>query len=605
MSKKSRFPSFQELLDGAGTGAARFPFALLSALLGTIAAINSVNAEYGAASDNSEKLMMIAGLGLPLFIALVVFAEKREWKLPVALGLQLAGAVLLGAYYFSLPDDLSAPLIHPVRFLLLGVGLHFLVAFLPWLGKGQQEGFWQYNKSLFLRFLLSALYSAVTFLGLTAAVAAADYLFGMDVNSDTYSHLWFVCAILLNTWIFISGIPRDLAGLNKSVSYPVGLKYFAQYLLLPLCGLYFLILIAYEAKILVTWNLPRGWVSQLVLWFSVVGIMCQLLLHPMRLIEGSRWIQKFTKWFYRLLIPLVGMLFLAIITRISDYGFTVNRYFVVVLAIGLTVVMLYFVFSKARDIRIIPIVLCIIAFVSSFGPWSAFSVSQSVQQNRLNDLLVANEILHEGKIIDPETEPSFESRKEMSNVIGYLNEWYGVDAFDRWFDDSTLAAWDTVASYTRAGSVAEKFGFAFVTKWQKEDKRGAFLLTINSARSLDVRGYDFMLKVGSGAETDVMPYFLTDRSAVRVRLDTTTIVLEVNLGEEYDPETAARLSLSGDLAALCASSEHDTLEPDQLSFTLSSNEFDARIVFDRISGNFADDTVHIDNWSGKLLLRLK
>ncbi len=604
MSKITRFPSIQELIDGAAAGAVRFPFALLSALLGTVAAIQTVELSPGAEEYLYIKLMMIAGLGLPLFIALVVFAEKREWKQPVTLGLQVAGAVLLGAYYVSLPADLSSPLIHPVRFLLLGIGLHFLVAFLPWLGKGQQEGFWQFNERLFSRFLLSALYSAVTFLGLTAAVAAADYLFGMEVDGETYGHLWFVCAILLNTWIFVSGIPHDLASLNKSVSYPAGLKYFAQYLLLPLCGLYFLILIAYEAKILVTWNLPRGWVSQLVLWFSVVGIMCQLLLHPMRLKEGSRWIQVFTKWFYRLLIPLVGMLFLAIITRISDYGFTVNRYFVIALSIGLSVVMLYFVFSKVRDIRIIPIVLCVIAFASSFGPWGAFSISKSVQQNRLNDLLTMNEILQGGEIVAPEIEPSFESRKEMSSVIDYLNEWHGVESFDLWFDDSTLAALDTLSDYSRADAITGQLGFARIGKWSTDDPARSFGLNADESQPMVIQGYDYLFDDVLPTDTGATVVSLDDQREVTINLNEGTALLGISLIVDGSPTASAQISLADTLASMCELSG-PIVGREQLTFDLASAEFEARMVFDRISGNTENDSLKVTYWSGKLLLKIK
>ena len=98
-----------------------------------------------------------------------------------------------------------------------------------------------------------------------------------------------------------------------------------QYVLLPLVGIYLVILYAYGLKILFQWNWPQGWVSQLVLWYSVVSILSILLLWPLREKADSGWIKSFTSWFFRLLIPLLVMLFLAIFERIGDYGLTVNR----------------------------------------------------------------------------------------------------------------------------------------------------------------------------------------------------------------------------------------------------------------------------------------
>ena len=41
---------------------------------------------------------------------------------------------------------------------LMSLALHLLVAFAAFTGKGQIQGFWQFNKTLFLRFLTSVLY---------------------------------------------------------------------------------------------------------------------------------------------------------------------------------------------------------------------------------------------------------------------------------------------------------------------------------------------------------------------------------------------------------------------------------------------------------------
>ena len=247
---------------------------------------------------------------------------------------------------------------------------------------------------------------------LTLALAAADYLFGVDVPEKRYFQLWVLIVGIFNTWIFLAGIPRDLGSLERATTYPDGLKVFTQFILLPLVGLYFVILFAYELKIIFEWNWPKGWVSNMVLWYSVVGILSMLLLHPLRERTESRWIQVFFRWFFRALVPLVVMLFLAISVRISDYGITPNRYLVFAMAVGLSVVVLYFIFGRARDIRIIPIVLCLLAFISAYGPWSAFSVSQHSQLSRLTTYLAADAANADGDAAESEaTAPATEANK--------------------------------------------------------------------------------------------------------------------------------------------------------------------------------------------------
>ena len=109
-----------------------------------------------------------------------------------------------------------------------------------------------------MRFLLAYLYSNVLFLGLAIALASADHLFGFDVEENNYLYLFAIIAGVFNTWVFLAGVPKDLNTLNQTTDYPKGLKLFTQYILLPLVSLYFVILIAYELKITIEWNWPRG-----------------------------------------------------------------------------------------------------------------------------------------------------------------------------------------------------------------------------------------------------------------------------------------------------------------------------------------------------------
>ena len=316
------FQSFTLIYKNAAATFVRFPFTILRAGLGDVVGIMLVESDKQFQEYVLQKMGMIAALGLPLFTALAFYADKNLWDKSKRYGLQTAGMALLAIYYFSLPENAESPEYHLQRFMLLIISFHFLVAFIPFIGGNQVQGFWQFNKSLFLRFLTAALYSYVLYIGLAIALLALDYLFGVDIIWKSYMKLWIVIASVFNTWFFLTGVPADLNDLNNTQEYPKGLKVFTQYILLPLVALYFLILITYEFKIIFEWNLPKGWVSQLVLWFSVVGILSLLLLHPLRERTESKWIKVFSKWFFRLLLPLLGMLFVSLCVRISDYGIT-------------------------------------------------------------------------------------------------------------------------------------------------------------------------------------------------------------------------------------------------------------------------------------------
>jgi len=594
-----RFPSYRYLFANGVLAFKRFPFSLLSAMLGVAAAIIMVDKDRPGEMFTHQKLLATAALGLPLFLALAVFAEKRGWTEKRSWALQACGIIPLTIYYFSLPAELFSAFMHFVRFLLLNIGLHFLVAFLPYTGRNQTGGFWQFNKSLFLRFLVAALYSAVMFIGLAIALAAADQLFGIEIKEARYFQLWILMAGLLNTWIFLAGIPKSLADADGLIEYPKALKVFTQYILLPLVILYFGILIAYEAKIIFAWNWPKGWVSNLVLWYSVVGILSTLLLHPLREGAGNRWIGVFSRWFFRGMIPLVIMLFLAIMKRISDYGITENRYFVLAMAVGLAITVLYFIFSRGKDIRIIPAIICCLAFISSYGPQSAFSVSENYQKNRLKELLLKNEMISGGSLREIVAPIAFEDRKEMSAIVSYLVEWHGFAPFSEWIDRETLARYDTLSRFSRAEKISELIGFKYVSRWQTTESDRYFSFAARHNDFSAVAGYDYLICIEQN-EADHQQNVTIENDSCSIFLDRERFVLKVIFDKSSE---ALEFSFSSLVDSIDLENTGDT-PLNNLTFEREGDDFRAMLVINRITGTVKDNSINkINSLNGYLLIR--
>ena len=161
-------------------------------------------------------------------------------------------------------------------------------------------------------------------------------------------------------------------------------------ILIPIVALYFIILYAYGGKILATWSLPRGWVSSLVLGFSVAGIFTWLLNFYLPEQDGSNWVRAYRRWFWWVLLPLTALLFVAIARRIGEYGVTEERFLVAHLGVWLAVTGLYFLFSKNDNLRFIPVSLAVFALLYAYGPFNAFAVSERSQERILTDLLKKN-----------------------------------------------------------------------------------------------------------------------------------------------------------------------------------------------------------------------
>jgi hypothetical protein len=328
------------------------------------------------------------------------------------------------------------------------------------------------------------------------------------VPGKRYLELWIIINGLFTTWFVLGGIPEDLGLLDAVTDFPKALKVFAQYILLPIVLVYFVILYAYLAKIVFAWDWPQGWVSKLILGFSGTGILTLLLLHPVVDRGGIALITKSARWFYVLLAPLVVMLFLAVWRRVTEYGFTEGRYLAIALGIWLAFLVIYFTLSKTKSIKVIPASLCLLAFLVSFGPWGTFSVAMNSQIGRLGRLSGEAGILVDGKIRKVHEEVPFEAAKQISAILAYLHENHGFDGIQGWFPETLKE--DSVSSgiaYKSPEAVAKLMGLNYVSHWA-EGPGG--MVSLNADGAFELSGYNRMVH---------MPMFPWETAKIEVPAD--------------------------------------------------------------------------------------
>jgi hypothetical protein len=274
--------------------------------------------------------------------------------------------------------------------------------------------------------------------GVSLALLAIEKLFNTDIRFEVYEDCWWVLGGLFSVWFFLGGFPKSYESPSVIGDYPRGLKIFTQYVLLSLVTIYLLILYAYMFKIIFTAHWPVGWVAWMVMAFAVAGILSLLLIYPLRNEENNTWIRSYTKFFYVALLPLIILLFCAIFKRVAPYGITEQRYFLLALAFWLLFITVYFLLSWEKDIRLVPLSLCILAFLSVWGPWGAFAVSLHSQKHRLEGLLEKYGLMANGMIVADKTDVKvpFKDRKAISSVTDYLVEEHGYKALQPLFSQN-------------------------------------------------------------------------------------------------------------------------------------------------------------------------
>jgi hypothetical protein len=329
----------------------------------------------------------------------------------------------------------SSP-IQVLRYVQLSLAFHLFAAFAPYTGSDRPGGFWQYNRILFLRFLTAGLYAVVLYAGLAIALLAVDKLFGVGIPDESYARIWIMIAFLFGSWFFLGGIPEKLDTLDERSDYPAGLRVFTQYILVPIVVLYLTILTLYLAKVVFTRQWPNGWIGYLVSSVAVIGLLSWLLIYPLEERDEYTWVKTFTRGFYVALMPAIVMLWLAIYKRVSEYGITEPRYFLIVLSVWLAGIAAWYTFTRSRNIKLIPASLCALALVTFAGPTGAYSIARGSQVRRLEGILTRNGLLESGHIHRSGRTVSLDDHREISGTLSYLLESHGPGAIGAWLPDS-------------------------------------------------------------------------------------------------------------------------------------------------------------------------
>ena len=519
-----KFPSIKTLAEGFLSTIKRHPFEFVFALIGTIAGTLEVELRHLNRVHEGWLMrgVMTANLGLLLSLSATLFTQSRLFSKQNKLIIKIIAALFAASLIFII--DPTAREADYIRFFLLSLAFHLLVAFAAFTGKGQVNGFWQFNKTLFLRFLTSVLYGVVLFLGIAAAIAATNFLFNFKFEWDTYAILWVWIAGMFTTMFFLAGVPDDTAALDEDLSYPKALKIFTQYVLIPLSTIYVLILLAYEIKIAILWSLPKGLVSNLILSYAVFGVLSLLLVYPVREHDDNKWIKIYSRSFYFLLIPLLGLLFVAVGARVFMYGITEWRYFLIALACWLLFISVYFLVFKKQNIKLIPISLCIVTILSVYGPQSAFSVSMYSQRRIIVKFFEKHNAVRNGKFIAVDSTKI--NSKEGSKAVASLNYFiykYDITPLQPYFNKNLTALsdslgrlksrdWRTTGEYGRSELRASKYewartylGLHHFESWYNEndsDNDMTYYYTFSKKGNIVVvNGYDISLAADNESDT--------------------------------------------------------------------------------------------------------
>ncbi len=475
-------PSLGEISSKTKDAFKRFPITISWAIIGTLFVLFTIEADtfdlpfYG-------KIILTFVLGISWLIATRFFEEQfkkdKTWFFLITLG-------FLFLFYNSISienKDMTA--ISITRFVLYLIGGHLLVLVAPFLLKWNNSAYFNYLKSVCVAIARSFLFSLILYLGIVLALLAIKHLFNVDFDGNRYFQTFIICLGTVNTFIYLSDFPKNIHD-DTTINYAKALEVLVKYILIPLVILYLIILYAYSLKIVINWNLPKGWVSYLVIALALLGFSIQILVNPIQKTINSRAIKRFHPWFYYLLLPLIVLLFIAIFRRVNEYGITENRYFILTLAIWILAMTIYMLFSKRKKISVFPLSLAVVSLLVSFGFWGAFSVATNSQVREFEKVFT--------DIKNTDFTTTFQKKNRLRSIVSYLNKKQEIHKIAPHLGYNPKTEFKTATNWQLQSRLMDSLNIT-VTDKPKNKYQNTHYSIDEPKLLININGYDFLKSI--------------------------------------------------------------------------------------------------------------
>ncbi len=308
----------------------------------------------------------------------------------------IAGAIWLiisDILIFNLSDDKYARIFgteftfYSIFFIYVIVTLGLFIA--PFWKQKNENAFWIFTFKNIKALIVGALIASVLLGSIEALVFAFGQLFDYEFNEKIFLYIFYFCAGFVFPILYFSGIPsieechNETPTLNKFATSTI------KFLFFPVLSLAILLFYAYIVKFIVLWDMPKGLVSYFVTGFMIYMLALVTIMYPTRLGTEHTFEKKLLKIFPTACIPLVIMMSVGLIRRISEYGISELRIYAVIVNIFFYTIIAIFLIDKIKcKSRYIAVIFCALLFVFTVTPMRASNISHYVWMESIKAALV-------------------------------------------------------------------------------------------------------------------------------------------------------------------------------------------------------------------------
>lgn len=469
----------------------RFPLSVLCCL--TLFVIVAFSREAALFEQGSKGLVQnLAALSIPLFFwfgGARLFAESHQWGRAKEFGLAFLGGGIVAGIFLTADNTLMTwPL-------LAACAILFLMG-APVVGRRHDgDEFWAFNSVLWMGAVLAFCMALVLFLGLLAAIAAADALLRLSMGSDLYKVAFAFCTTLFAPLYAMFWLQDPAAMIDPKLSNAC--RILLRYILLPLTVIYFAIVYFYGATVLATWSLPADGLAFTALCACGFGLVTWLMAWPLR--DGGQSFETYHRHFFKALIVPLLLVAVSIGRRVADYGITEPRYYVLLALAWFAGIAAVYMVRPRTPLFYIPLTLAALVVLSCAGPWGAAAVTTYSQTARLEKILTARGILQDGRVVmRDDVVFSEDERKAVVSVVQFLIDTRRSDELPE----------GLMATAAREGDKVRLLGFdlaekdRILTRELKDSVGKNFnvgtIYAYNEATAFDVSGFDYFVTESNG-----------------------------------------------------------------------------------------------------------
>ena len=181
-----------------------------------------------------------------------------------------------------------------------------------------------------------------------------------------------------------------------------------NWVLTPALLIYTAVLYVYAAKILFTWNLPKGGVAIMVTVFFAIFFAAKML----QMLTESQPFRWYYDHFSLFLLPLLALFWTGLTRRLMDYGLTESRYYLLLGGLFMTCCVLIFLFRNRRGYFALAVgALCVVLLVVLVPPLRGEKVAMRSQVHRVRTFAQQlNRLNDDGTLRLPAPDPSDTTR---------------------------------------------------------------------------------------------------------------------------------------------------------------------------------------------------